>query len=125
MPSNPFAHVAVDAEDALDIHAAFECRRYGTQLDFTQLRNRRDTRREDSWRALPVPAPPAWHLYRPTRRFRMIRIEAELGFVLLLSAEPVEAFDSGAAMRAFHPLACRPPLKFSRFRRLAQRFARA
>ena len=55
---------------------------------------------------------------------RVVGLERELGPVLLLLAEPVEAVDVRAAVRALLPLARGPPREFRRLGRLAQSFTR-
>ena len=85
------AHVAVDAEDALDVHRAFELRLDRPQLDAAILRDGGDAGRQAAREADE-------HVLDRRRAeilggedLRMIGLERELGLVLLLLAEPVEA----------------------------------
>jgi hypothetical protein len=53
---------------------------------------------------------------------RVIGVERELGLVLLLFAEPVEALDLRLGKRAVFPCARCPPLELGRLGRALQRF---
>src|SRR5262249_45022950 len=119
------AHVAVDAEDALDVHRPLERRLDRAQLDLAQLRDRRHAGGQAAGQA------GEHHLHR--RRplvlggedLGVVGVEGELGLVALLLAQAVEALDAGLAVGAVQPLATRLPVELRGLGRLAQRIARA
>jgi hypothetical protein len=52
----------------------------------------------------------------------MIRLERELGLVLLLFAEPVKSLHRRVGVGAVFPFAGRPPLELGRLWRVLERF---
>ena len=111
------AHVAVDAENALDVHGPFELRLDRPQLDAPILRDRGDASRQAACETDE-------HVFDRRRAeilggedFRMIGLERELGLVLLLLAEPMEALNLRLAVRAVLPFAGGPPRELGRLRR--------
>src|SRR5690606_31465999 len=113
-PVEAVAHLAVDAEDALDVHAGFERRLHGAELNVPVLRDGRDAGGEarcerdehvlDRRRAVVL----------GRENLRMVRVVAERGPVRLLRAEPEEAVHDGTAVRAANPFARRAPLEARR-----------
>src|SRR4029077_18468799 len=57
------------------------------------------------------------------KNLRMVSVEAESGFVFLLAAQAIEAFDGRAAVGAVDPVAGGPPLELGGLGRFGQRFA--
>src|SRR5690606_10126629 len=118
------AHVAIDAEDALDVHLALEPRLDAAELDAAVLRDRRNAGRE------AAREPDEHELDRRRaeilgrKHFRVIRLERELGLVLVLLAEAVEALHGRAAVGTVAPLASGTPGEHRGFGRLLQRLAR-
>ena len=108
------AHVAVDAEDALQVHAGFERGLDGAQLDLAILRDRSDAGREAGGEADE-------HVLHRRRAVvfgredrRMVGVVFELGLVRLLGAQAEELLDGGAAVRAVDPAAGGAPLEVRR-----------
>ena len=102
------AHVPVDAENALDVHRAFELRLDRPQLHATILGNRGHAGRQTACESDE-------HVFNRRHaevfgreNLRMIRVERELGLVLLFLAEPVEVlvFSCGYGCRS---AICRTP----------------
>src|SRR5262252_2851854 len=119
-PVEAVANVAVDAEDPLDVHAAFQRRRHRVQLDVAILRDGCDARGQATRQ------PAEHHLDRGGsvvfggEDLRVIGVERELRAVPLLLAEPEEALDRGAAVRSPQPLTLRAPLELGAGRGLGQ-----
>ena len=118
------AHVAVDAEDALDVHRAFELGLHRAQLNAAVLRDGRDASGEAARKTREHELDGRRAAILGREDLGMIRLERELGAVLLLRAEPEEVLDERAAARALLPFAGGAPREFRRFGRLAQSFAR-
>ena len=118
------AHVAVHAENPLDVHLAFELRLDRAELDTTILRNRRDARGE----AARQPDEDVLDRRDPVVLRRedlgMVGLEARLGLVRLLLTKAEEAFDRRLAVRAFHPLAGCSPRELCCLGRALERIAR-
>src|SRR5215469_11374196 len=116
------AHVAVDAEDAVEIHLPFELRLHRAQLYAAVLRNRGHTRREAAretdqhqldWRRAVVLG---------SEHLGVIGLERELRPVLLLVPEPMEALDGRCGVGPVPPLAGRTPGEFGGLGRVLQCF---
>src|SRR5688572_2694667 len=118
------AHVAVDTEDALDVHRAFELRFHGTQLNTAVLRDGRDAGGEAARKTREHELDGCRAAILRRKDLGMIRLERELGAVLLLLPEAEKVLDECAAARALLPFASGAPGEFRRFGRLAQSFTR-
>src|ERR1700730_10871565 len=110
----PVADVAVDAEDAANVHLAFDLRLDGPQLDAAILRHGGNaggqTAREADEHVLDRGDP----VILRGEDLRVIRLERALGLVLLLLPESEETFDVRLTVRAVLPLAGRPPRELCR-----------
>src|SRR5690606_6447959 len=110
------------AEDAANIHLAFELRLDRAELNAAVLRDRRDAGGET--------APKPGENQHDRRRaivlgredLRMIRFESKLGPMLMLLTEAVETFHVRSAMRAVQPFARGTPRELGRLGGLLQRF---
>ena len=117
------ADVAVDAEDALDIHVAFNRRRDRPQLDLPVLGHRRDaggqaTRQADQ----DILDGRRAHVLRG-EDLGMVGIELEGFLAALLLAQAEETLDRRVAVGAVLPFTGGAPFEFGGFRRLGQRIA--
>src|SRR5688572_6066387 len=118
------AHVAVDAENALDVHGPLDFRFDRPELNTTILCDRGDAGGQAAGQTDE-------HVFdrRGTeilggKDLRMVRFERELGLVLLLFAESVKALDLRVGVGAVLPLAGCPPFEFRCLRRGLQCFPR-
>src|SRR5262245_50518936 len=118
------AHIAVDAEDALDVHRALELRLHRAQLNAAVLRDGRDTGGEAARETREHELDGSRTAILGREDLGMIRLEGELGAVLLLLAKAEEVLDVRAAARAFLPFARGAPREFRRFGHFAQSFTR-
>ncbi|MEJ2371199.1 MAG: hypothetical protein P8Y07_10180 [Gemmatimonadales bacterium] len=123
MASPAVPDVGVDAEDALNVHRALECRLDGIQLDLAILGDRGDAGRQAGSQAGQHELDGRGPMVLGREDLRVVGVEREGGPVLLLLAESEESLDRGAAVRAVHPLAGRPPRELGRFRHVGQSLA--
>ena len=120
--AEPVADVAVDAEDAPDVHGPFDRRGDLAQLDLAVLRDGGDACGEAAGEAHEHVLDRRRTVVLRGEDLRVVDVEAELGPVVLLLAEPEEALDGGVAVGAVLPLTGRSPLELGGLGRRGQRF---
>src|SRR5262249_31952232 len=103
------AYVAVDTEDAVEIHLPFELRLYRAQLYAAVLRHGRHTRGEAAGETDQHQFDRRRAVVLGGKDLGVIGLEGELGFVLLLVPEPMEALDGRCGVGPAQPLAGRAP----------------
>ena len=99
------ADLVVDAEDALQVHVAFERRLDRPQLDAAMLGDGGDTGRQTAGQARQHDLDRRRRLVLGREHFRMVGFNCKALAARLLFAETEEAADGRPAMRAVHPLA--------------------
>ena len=87
------AHVRVDAEHALQVHAAFERRAHRVQLDVAVLRHRGDARGQAAGEADEHVLDRRGAVVRRGEDLRVVRIEFEAAPMVLLAARVRNGFD--------------------------------
>ena len=119
------AHVAVDAEDALDVHVALDGRLDRAELDAAILGDRGDAGREAAREPDEQELDRRHAVVLGGEDLRVVGIEGGFGAVLLLGAEAEEVRNLRAAVGAAQPFVRRPPRELRAFRRRGQRLAGA
>src|SRR4051812_19330110 len=118
------ADVAVDSQDALDVHRPFELRFDRAQLDAAVLRDGGDAGGQAAREADEDELDRRGAEVLGGEDLRVVGVERELGLVLLVLAEAVELLDLRLAVGAVLPLAGRPPLELRGLGGVPERFPR-
>src|SRR5262249_39021062 len=118
------ANVAVDAEDALDVHVALDGGLYRAQLNVAMLGDRRDAGGQTAGKSDQDEFDRRGPFVLGGEHFGVVGIEGERGLAVLFLAQAVEAFDRRVAVRAVLPFAGRAPLELCSLRGFGQRLAR-
>src|SRR5215470_4903071 len=119
------AHIVVDAEDALNVHVGLERGLDRMELYAAPLGNRGNARREAARKTGEDEFDRSRSIVLGRKDLRVVCLDRERLVAGLLSSEPKEITDSGAAVRAIQPLAACAPLELRRLRHLLQGLARA
>src|SRR5262249_52458707 len=118
-------HVAVDAQDALDVHRSLDGGRDGAELDLSMLRHGCNAGREAGAEANQHIFDRCCAEILRSKHFGMVGIETELRLALLILSESEKVADSGAAVCAVHPIAGRLPAEPGRLGSLGEGLAGA
>src|SRR5262249_11494572 len=119
------AHLVVNAENALNVHVGFERRLHRIELDAAPLRNCCNAPGEAACQTRQNDFDRSRSVVLSRKDLRMVCLDRERLVAGLLSTEPEEVADRGAAVRAVQPLAACAPLELGRLRSLFQCVARA
>src|SRR5215510_6656080 len=119
------AHVVVDAEDALNVHVGLERGLDRMELYAASLGDRSNARRKAARKTGEDEFDGGRSIVLGCKDLRVVCLDREGLVARLLSSEPEEVADSGAAVRALQPFAACTPLELRRLWRLLQGLARA
>src|SRR5215472_7136911 len=117
------AYVVVDAEDALNVHVGLERSLDRMELYAAPLRDCSNARREAARKTGEDEFDGSRSVVLGRKHLRVVRLDRECLVAGLLSSEPEEIADGGAAVRAIQPFAARTPLELRGLRHLLQGLA--
>src|SRR5262249_46614803 len=112
------APLGVDAETPLNTHVGLERSLDRMGLYAAALGKRGNARRETARKPGEDELDRGRSVVFGCEDLRVVCLDGERFVAGLLGSEPEETADSGAAVRAIHPFAARPPLELSRLGRL-------
>src|SRR5262245_56251788 len=118
------AYVVVDAEDALNVHVGLERGLDRMELYAAPLGDCSNARREAARKTGEDEFDGSRSVVLGRKDLRVVRLDRECLVTGLLSSEPEEIADGGAAVRAIQPFAARTPLELRGLRHLLQGLAR-
>src|SRR5262249_35143501 len=109
--AKPIAHLVIHPEDALNIHVGLECCLDRMELNAASLRDCCYTGRKAARQTGEDKLNGSWSIVFGRKDLRVVRLDSERLVAGLLSPQPEEVADNGAAVGAVQPRAARAPLE--------------